>query len=421
MTHTEQRAVGSISLLALIVVAVATGFASSAAAFAATAATRPKHRCPGHTSHKRPGHASLRRSASRARQRHRRVRHRRVRGCERARETTAPSAPANLNAALGGTRVALSWGASTGSFPVAGYRVNRNGGRVAQTANTSFTDVALTNANTYSYYVVAYDTAGHVSRPSNTVSVTPTSGTAAGTDGGPQTTWNAVGTPPLSDAQAAALVTHKPEQRPANVAANNYVPSPAELQSFYTAVNQSGQTAVQETPLNIYVDGLDGMTSPSTDDLIQWGAHKWGIPEDWLRAEYVLESYWGQAVLGDRARVSASWYTQYPSQARLGGNEVFETMGITGVKWKPDNSVGGGTEQLRWRSTAFNIDYQAASVRYYYDGYCSWCTSGYSSGQQWNSIGAWYEPYPWVNTGAQSYIASVQKILSEKPWLSSSF
>jgi autotransporter family porin len=207
-----------------------------------------------------------------------------------------------------------------------------------------------------------------------------------------------------------------------NVVANKYVPSSAELLSFHTAVNQYGQTAVHENPLNHYVDGLDGMTSPSTDDLIQWGAHKWGIPENWLRAEYVKESYWGQKQLGDRASVSSSWYVLYPLLAEIAGtSEVFQSMGITMVKWKPDNSVGGGTEPLRWKSTAFNIDYQAAQVRYYFDGYCGWCTSGYSSGQQWNSIGAWYEPYPWANASAQSYIASVQKILSKKPWLSSSF
>jgi hypothetical protein len=245
---------------------------------------------------------------------------------------------------------------------------------------------------------------------------------AGGGSEGRQATWTAVHTPPLSDAQATALVRHKPEQRPGNAAANDYVPSSAELLSFHTAVNEYGQSAVQLNPLKNYVDGLDGMTRPSTDDLIQWGARKWGIPEDWLRAQYVLESRWNQSQLGDRASVSSGWYALYPLQAQIGvTGEVFQSIGITMVKWKPDNSVGPGSEPLRWKSTAFNIDFQAADVRYFYDGYCGWCTSGYSPGQRWNSIGAWYEPYPWRNAGARSYIASVRKILAEKPWLSSKF
>jgi hypothetical protein len=229
-----------------------------------------------------------------------------------------------------------------------------------------------------------------------------------------ESVWTAVGKPPLSDAQAAALVTHKPEQRPENVGANDYVPAPAQLQSFHAA----GDSA---NPLNRYVDGLDGLSNPSTDDLIQWGARKWGIPDDWLRAEYVQESGWHQHFSSDRAKVSAEWWALYPPEAKLPGDEVNESMGITQIKWRPDNSVGPGTEPLRWLSTAFNIDYQAAAIRYYYDGYCTWCGAGYSAGQQWNSIGAWFSPYPWANSGAQSYIHSVQGYLATKPWTSPGF
>jgi chitodextrinase len=336
-------------------------------------------------------------------------------------DTIPPTAPASLSAAPGDAQVALSWGASTDNVAVAGYRVYRDGVQIGQASSTSFNDTGLTDGTAYTYYVVAYDAAGNVSSPSATVSATPTSAASSG-GSGPQTVWTAVGTLPLSDAQAAALVTHRPEQRPDNVAANDYVPTSTQLVAFHSALNQYGQTSVEENPLNTYVDGLDGLANPSTDDLIQWGAHKWGIPEEWLRAEYVQESYWHQNALGDRASVANNWYTLYPLTAQIAGtSEVNESMGITQVKWKPDGSQAPGTEPLRWQSTAFNIDYQAAQIRYYYDGYCNWCTTGYTPGQQWNSIGAWYSPYPWNNTDAQSYIALVQKHLTEKPWLSPSF
>src|SRR2546429_5218997 len=50
---------------------------------------------------------------------------------------------------------------------------------------------------------------------------------------GAQTTWAPVRATPLSDAAAAALVTHRPQVRPANAAANAYVPSDSELAPFH--------------------------------------------------------------------------------------------------------------------------------------------------------------------------------------------
>jgi len=108
----------------------------------------------------------------------------------------------------------------------------------------------------------------------------------------PQTTWTACSTnaasggtstfTPLSDTAAASLVTHEPEIRAKNAtgysiggtsypAPNYYVPSASEISAFHGATDQFGQTAVQANPYNQYVDGLDGLTNPSTDDLIQVG------------------------------------------------------------------------------------------------------------------------------------------------------
>jgi hypothetical protein len=233
----------------------------------------------------------------------------------------------------------------------------------------------------------------------------------------PQTAWAPPHTRPLPDAQAAALVRREPEIRSANAPANDYVPSTSELAAFYCAVNQQGQTAVRANPLNRYVDGRDGLRAPSTDELIQWVAHKWGIPEDWIRADMAEESWWRMSTLSDRASVSSNWYTLYPPTAQIAGtSETYQSMGIAQIKWRPDGSDGAGTEPLRWKSTAFNLDYYAASVRYFYDGDCGWCGSGYSAGQQWNSIGAWYSPYPWANSGAQSYIQAVQNVLGQRTW-----
>ena len=264
---------------------------------------------------------------------------------------------------------------------------------------------------------------------------------------GPQTTWAAcnrnAGTDrpstftPLSDAAAAARITRRPEIRPDNakpysidgkryVAANTDVPSQAQLKRFWGSKTSAGTSVLKFNPYLRYVDGRDGLRHPSTDDLIQWAAHKWGIPENWLRAEFVLESDWSQYQLGDEASVSARWYGLYPAQARVRhSSDVFQSLGITQVKWIPDGSVGAGTEPLRWQSTAFNLDYQAATLRFYYDdpsgARSAWGDSSYKPCEQWNSLGGWYEPYPWGNSGQEGYVAKVQQNLADRAWTASTF
>jgi hypothetical protein len=91
-------------------------------------------------------------------------------------------------------------------------------------------------------------------------------------------------------------------------------------------------------------------------------------------------------------------------------------MGISQVKWRPDGSVDPGSEPLRHQSTAFALDYYAAVLRYFYDGHCAWCAPGYSPGQKWNSIGAWYQPRPWGSPAQQSYVTRVKSALTKRVW-----
>ena len=217
-------------------------------------------------------------------------------------------------------------------------------------------------------------------------------------------------------------MVHQPENRPGNVAANDYVPNDAQLQAFQTSLSAYGQTPAQWNPLYAYVTGRPGLIKPSTDDLIQWAAYKWGIPTDWIRAQMVVESSWNQSQLGDRTTVSAAEYSQFPAAAQIPGtSDVYESMGVMQIKWHPDNNPHPGTEPLRWESTAFNLDYYAATIRYYYGGLCGWCGAGYSTGQQWASIGAWYDPSPWNGSDDQTYIQEVQADLAAQSWRQSGF
>jgi hypothetical protein len=263
----------------------------------------------------------------------------------------------------------------------------------------------------------------------------------------PQTTWAACNRnahrdkpstfTPRSDAEAAALVTPESETRPFNerpysldgtdyAAANDYAPRTAQIHRFRSSRTSTGEPALKLNPYLRYVDGRDGLHDPSTDELIQWSAHKWGIPENWLRAEYVQESYWSQFWLGDEHLVSRSWYDRYPPQARVPDTlDVYRSIGITQVQWTPDGSLAPGSEPLRWESTAFNLDYQAAMVRFYYDNpdgaRSAWGDSTYAPCQPWKSIGGWFRPYPWGNADQAGYIEKVQRDLANRAWAGSSF
>jgi hypothetical protein len=231
----------------------------------------------------------------------------------------------------------------------------------------------------------------------------------------PSTSWTAPGTPPVADAVAAALVAPRAENRPDNYAANHYLPTDSELSSFHNAVYGAGPNAGRRADAyNPLVRYVTGRFTGTTDEIIQWGAHKWGLPEDVLRAVAVNESSWHQGAMGDREDgVNARLY---PAQSRIDSDSVYESLGLTQIKWRADGSMNPGTEPLRWKSTAFNVDYYGANMRYYYDGLCSWCKPGYTAGQQWESIGAIYEPSPWLNSGMLAYISHVQAHLTARDW-----
>ncbi len=81
-------------------------------------------------------------------------------------DTTPPTAPANLVAVPSSSSIALLWDASTDNVGVAGYYIYRNNiKQITQSAITSnsYTDYGLNPGTTYSYFVLAYDASGNTS------------------------------------------------------------------------------------------------------------------------------------------------------------------------------------------------------------------------------------------------------------------
>ncbi len=87
-------------------------------------------------------------------------------------DTSPPTAPANLAAATAQGGVSLTWSSSSDDVGVVEYDVKRNGVQVGATTTTSFSDVTVQPATTYTYTVVAVDGAANASPDSNAATVT---------------------------------------------------------------------------------------------------------------------------------------------------------------------------------------------------------------------------------------------------------
>lgn len=228
---------------------------------------------------------------------------------------------------------------------------------------------------------------------------------------------------------SAICVTKTAEQTSrGNGARNSYVPSDSQLASARAALDRNGDTMEQSSYYTKYVTGRSNLgVLPTTDDLIEFYAKKWGIPEDHLRAQYVQESDWRQSAKGDLRTENATdwaWYNSAGAGYCPNSTQCYESVGITQVKSNRPGSTcinACGAEPLRWLSTGYNIDYMAAIARFEYDNpgglRSSWGDSTYRPLQGWDSLCAWFSSYPFSNSSADSYCAGVQTHLANRDWL----
>ena len=230
----------------------------------------------------------------------------------------------------------------------------------------------------------------------------------------PQTTWRAPGSAPLADAVAAACVARSGENRPQNAQQNAKAPTAGELELFRGATDASGRTPAEYNANFARVTGGAARYGlRSTDDLIEWAAYKWGVPEDLVRGQMVMESGWSMLQTGDRRDWAMPVASLYPARAVIDSDSVWESLGIAQIRWRHTVPWNPGVEPLRWQSTAFALDYSQALIRYYFDGYCDWCGAGYAAGDADGAYrtyvsGSWSEGQ-WYADGVRSNAAS-------KPW-----
>jgi hypothetical protein len=198
-----------------------------------------------------------------------------------------------------------------------------------------------------------------------------------------------VGWGPRTSKAAAKLVTRNGfEPRPENRAANRRIPGPKLLKAWRKR---------SEMPYARYVDGRFRGT---TDEIIQWAAHKWGIDTNLMRAVATVESWWQMSTLGDNG----------------------DSFGLYQVR-RPYHCWGDC--RIARYFTAFNADYYGGIIRSYFDGLQTWLKretdngKPYRAGDLWGSMGAWYSGRWWgpPSRPVEPYLDMVKFRKNEKTWL----
>jgi hypothetical protein len=166
---------------------------------------------------------------------------------------------------------------------------------------------------------------------------------------------------------------------------------------------------------------VDGHYTGLTTQILQWGACKWGLDEDLLRAVAVQESSWHQSTEGDLASGCAHSF---------GLTQVRDSTNAT----CPLSHDAWGGMPYTQNSSALAVDFYGASIRSCYDGDYydggSWLYGGQTAAQVaaahdwnyvlWGCVGSWFSGN-WYDTGAVNYINSVKSHLARQTWAQPGF
>lgn len=219
-----------------------------------------------------------------------------------------------------------------------------------------------------------------------------------------------------SEAYCAAHIQRSSwEPRPQNTAANQRVPSGAQL----AALSVWGATMGLDPRADQLRQQMTGGFTGTTDEILQWVACKWGVPVDVVRAEAVIESSWLQSTQGDQT----SDQSVCPPGTWNGGS-CNQSYGILQIKYQYNTSAWPMSRD----DTAFSAEYVYGMIRACYEGWTTYLRSmtpqpgypAYHAGDLWGCLGRWYSG-GWYDQGAIDYIAKVKAVYDQKPWRSPGF
>ena len=218
-----------------------------------------------------------------------------------------------------------------------------------------------------------------------------------------------------TDAKAAQMVHYSTwEPRPQNSTADKAIPP----SSFKTA----GYSGMEN---HAAVFGrVDGNFTGTTDEIIQWAAAKWGLPDDVMRAQAIVETGWYQDNKDAQGHpIPGEGYGDFggcggsppPSGYGVNGPSSFGIMQDRWCAIKDPSAPGYDGWPWSENSTAYNLDVYGAVMRGCYEGWDTWLGGKYKAGNLWGCVGKWFSG-TWFTGGAKSYIADVKAVDQSKSW-----
>jgi autotransporter family porin len=194
---------------------------------------------------------------------------------------------------------------------------------------------------------------------------------------------------------AARIQRDQRESAPDNTVANHYVPRRVVMPIWDDFTEQANRQ---------FVPRIDGNFTGTTGEILAWGACKWGLDADIMRAVAVQESHWRQSTVSDKSDNAHDCVD--------GARPPCPTsFGIMQLK----HTYLPGSYPLSQQSTAFNVDYYGARTRACYEGWVTYLGNGYGPGDIWGCVG-WHWSGRWKDPGSLRYVQRVRRYLDTKPW-----
>jgi hypothetical protein len=214
-----------------------------------------------------------------------------------------------------------------------------------------------------------------------------------------------------SDAECAAAIKHRPENKRMNATYNATRGS----QKLGTDIFSDPRANTQIGPR------VSGNFTGTTDEILQWAACKWGIDEDMVRAQAAVESWWHQTAKGDWTTDASRCAPGHGLGVDGQAGQCPESFGMLQDRYPYEKSAWPGIGN----STAFNVDTAYAIWRSCYEGYDGWLNDvehgqTYAAGDAWGCVGRWFAGR-WHTAPAETYITKVKSYLSQRIWEQSSF
>lgn len=155
---------------------------------------------------------------------------------------------------------------------------------------------------------------------------------------------------------------------------------------------------------HVFVPRIDGQYTGTTDQIIVWGACKWGFDVDVVRAMAMAESSWRQDNVGDFESDAGLCVGDYrvPCPTSFGLLQLKHTF-------RP------GSWPASQYHTAFNVDYELAYVRGCFEGWVTYLDSGYTAGDLSGCVG-WHYDGEWKEDLGLGFVRRVERELQDKRW-----